>query len=168
MYLLVSPIEKFNPEYVYYNHAICKHSNIIFYRIYYSTSLIAFDAVYLQFTLLQVRTEPYFNKLKCIFNTNLTKNQKCMELLNKIETQILEQFHFKDNTNTNSGVEFEQNEQIFKLSDQLKEGNIKLSMSRQHELFKHNLLEKMDIVIKISGMWENNSKYGLTYHFYTL
>jgi hypothetical protein len=46
----------------------------------------------------------------------------------------------------------------FKIYDQLKNGNIKVF---GETTFKHNC----HFILKISGIWETNMNYGLTYKF---
>jgi hypothetical protein len=115
-----------------------------FIRILYSTHNVVLNGVYLLITLNNITCEKYYNKYRCCFNPNNHKD--VIDNIKKIEENILTKYDNKKIPN-------------FKISEQLKNGNIKL----------FNLINTSDssFIVKISGIWETNCNYGLTYKFIT-
>ena len=115
-----------------------------FIRILYSTHNVVLNGVYLLITLNNITCEKYYNKYRCCFNPNNHKD--IIDNIKKIEENILNKYDNKKIPN-------------FKISEQLKNGNIKL----------FNLINTSDssFIVKISGIWETNCNYGLTYKFIT-
>lgn len=115
-----------------------------FIRILYSTHNVVLNGVYLLITLNNITCEKYYNKYRCCFNPNNHKD--VIDNIKKIEENILNKYDNKKIPN-------------FKISEQLKNGNIKL----------FNLINTSDssFIVKISGIWETNCNYGLTYKFIT-
>ena len=113
-------------------------------RILYSTHNVVLNGVYLLITLNNITCEKYYNKYRCCFNPNNHKD--VIDNIKKIEENILNKYDNKKIPN-------------FKISEQLKNGNIKL----------FNLINTSDssFIVKISGIWETNCNYGLTYKFIT-
>ena len=115
-----------------------------FIRILYSTHNVVLNGIYLLITLNNITCEKYYNKYRCCFNPNNHKD--VIDNIKKIEENILNKYDNKKIPN-------------FKISEQLKNGNIKL----------FNLINTSDssFIVKISGIWETNCNYGLTYKFIT-
>ena len=115
-----------------------------FIRILYSTHNVVINGVYLLITLNNITGEKYYNKYRCCFNPNNHKD--IIDNIKKIEENILSKYDNKKIPN-------------FKISEQLKNGNIKL----------FNLINTSDssFIVKISGIWETQCNYGLTYKFIT-
>lgn len=115
-----------------------------FIRILYSTHNVVINGVYLLITLNNITCEKYYNKYRCCFNPNNHKD--IIDNIKKIEENILSKYDNKKIPN-------------FKISEQLKNGNIKL----------FNLINTSDssFIVKISGIWETQCNYGLTYKFIT-
>ena len=115
-----------------------------FIRILYSKHNVVLNGVYLLITLNNITCEKYYNKYRCCFNPNNHKD--VIDNIKKIEENILNKYDNKKIPN-------------FKISEQLKNGNIKL----------FNLINTSDssFIVKISGIWETNCNYGLTYKFIT-
>jgi hypothetical protein len=113
-----------------------------FIRILYSTHNILLNGIYLLIGLNEVVCEKYYNKYKCIFNPNNHKD--IIDNIKIIEENILKKIDIKKIPQ-------------FKINEQLKNGNIKL----------FNNIDKTEcsIIIKISGIWETQYNYGLTYKF---
>ena len=51
---------------------------------------------------------------------------------------------------------------VFRLYEQLNSGNIKLF---KDNLKSHKINSDNEFIIKISGIWENEYEYGITYKF---
>jgi hypothetical protein len=91
--------------------------------------------------------EKYYNKYKCIFNTTI--NNELIEQIKIIEENILKNANLKKKTPQ------------YKIYEQLKNGNFKI-ITDIHKM-SNNLF-----MLKISGIWENDTEYGLTYKFIKL
>jgi hypothetical protein len=142
---IVQKIEQYNENNIYFCEPI--KNNIMnegtFIRIIYSTHQVILNGIYLFILLKDVTCEKYYNKYKCVFNVNnhqdIIENFKLMEenILKKIEIKKVPQF---------------------KIYEQLKNGNIKLFT----EIVSRNVCP---FILKISGIWETDTNYGLTYKF---
>jgi len=95
--------------------------------------------------------EKYYNKLKCNFNKG-----EYLDIIEKgrcIEEQILQKM------NLNKIAQY-------KLFDQFKNGNIKIFNELQKkESSLNDFVGLSSFILKISGIWENDIYYGLTFKF---
>jgi hypothetical protein len=146
---LVKTIENFNINYVYFCEPI--KNNIMndgnFIRILYSTSLFVLNGIYISFNINNVCIEKYYNKYKCIFDVNEYINT--IEKICQLEVNILEKINIKDKIPQH------------KISEQFKYGHIKIFS----EYIENNILRNNIFVLKISGVWETELHYGLTFKF---
>ena len=113
-----------------------------FIRILYSTHNILLNGIYLLIALNDITCEKYYNKYRCNFNPSNHKD--IIDNIKIIEENILKK------------IEIKKTPQL-KISEQLRNGNIKL----------FNMIEQQDssFIVKISGVWETQYNYGLTYKF---
>jgi len=143
---LVKQLEQYNNNCIFLCEPI--KNNIMsegnFIRILYSTENVIFNGVYLLLTFNDITYEKYYNKYKCNFNVNLYRDM--LERIKVIEEDILNKSGIKNKI------------QQLKIYDQLKNGNIKVF---SETTFKSNC----HFILKISGIWETNLNYGLTYKF---
>lgn len=146
--LLVINYKQFNEKYVDYGYK--NDNNIInnsyFYSISYTNSLFSVNYLYIEFKLNNINIENYFNKYKILIN-DFHVNKKYIDFLILTEKQILNNFSSNQKHN-------------MKLSEQLINNNLKAVCNYNIENKKHNLLK---LLIKISGVWENNNEIGLIY-----
>ena len=118
--------------------------NSLFIRIIYSTQNLVLNGIFMIIPLNICFVDKIYNKYKCSYN--IGDNQKIITDIIKLEQSILQKLNIGNKI------------MRFKISDQLKQGNIKL--------FSNEPLKKdSDIVLKVSGVWENDMEYGLTYKF---
>ena len=143
---LVKKIEQYNEQNIFFCDPI--KNNIIsegqFIRILYSTDNVVLNGIYLLIQLNDIIFEKYYNKYRCVFNINNHKD--IIDNIKVIEENILTKMNIKN--------KFPQN----KIYEQLKSGNIKVfcdSIPKTNNLF----------ILKISGIWETQTNYGLTYKF---
>lgn len=145
---LVKKINQYNDNSVFFCDPI--KNNIMnegnFIRILYSTKNVTLNGIYLLINLKDVTCERYYNKYKCIFNTNIHKD--LIEEIKSIEENIIQKF--KDT----SIIKYPE----FKIYEQFKNGFIKIFKEIQNKT-NHTF------ILKISGIWETNSSFGLTYKF---
>jgi hypothetical protein len=142
----VKNINQFNKDNIYFCEPI--KNNIMnegtFIRILYSTHYVVFNGIYLLLPLIDVNIEKYYNKYKCSFNINV--NKELIENIRNIEIDILQKINIKNKTPQ------------YKISEQLKSGNIKLFNDA-------NPKNNNNFILKISGIWETQMNYGVTYKF---
>lgn len=142
---IVKDIDQYNENNIYFCEPI--KNNIMnegtFIRILYSTNNVVLNGIYLLISLNDIVCDKYYNKYKCIFNTNVHKNM--IDSLKIIEENILKKIEIKNKIPQ------------LKIYEQLKNGNIKL----------FNEVNKLScsFILKISGIWETHNNYGLTYKF---
>jgi hypothetical protein len=144
---IVKNINQFNEKYVYYCDPI--NNNIIndgyFIRLIYSTEYFVLNGINLFISFNDVLYEKYYNKYKCIFNIN--NNKELLEKIKLIEENILK------NANITNKIP------QYKIYEQLNNGNIKF-FSDNIEKINNNYF-----MLKISGLWERENQYGVTYKF---
>lgn len=145
---IVTTLDQFSSQSIYFadpiKNTVIPNSNFV--RIYYSNSNFTLNGIYLLINLYNTTTEKYYNKYKCQFSTN--ENSEVISQLINIENAILLK-------NTIPG----KTPQCI-LSQQLKSGYMKL-FADANSSFPSN----MKFILKISGLWENISEYGITYKF---
>ena len=134
--------ENFNKDYIYFNDPI--QNTIInesrFIRIIYSTPNII--NVLVSFVIDSV--DKQYNKN--IINYCIEKNEKSIGIINTIEKTILDKYCSNKTPSYN-------------LALQVTSGSLKL-FSESIDKGKN-----IDIILKISGLWEDDSSYGITYKF---
>lgn len=117
-----------------------------FIRILYSTHNLVFNGIYLLITLNDITCEKYYTKYKCGFNILLHK--EIIDNIKNIEENLLKKSEISNKLPQ------------FKIYEQLKNGNIKIF----NDIGNNSVYS---FVLKISGIWETNNNYGLTYKFIT-
>ena len=113
-----------------------------FIRILYSTHTIVLNGIYLLIHINDITCDKYYNKYKCNFNT--LHNKDTIDTIKIIEENILKK------------IEINKIPQL-KIYEQLRNGNIKL--------FNEVNKSVCSFILKISGIWETQFNYGLTYKF---
>ena len=138
---IVLPLDAFDINHVFYQEQVKNTvmDNSQFVRIVYSDSSLMLNGIYLQFTLNVILVERSFNKFKCTFNKSTS--QSAIMALSTVEHDLL----LKANIPAGKIA-------VHRVSEQLANGFIKV--------FKGN---SDQFVIKIYGIWENDTEYGLTY-----
>lgn len=143
---IVERIDQYNENNLYFCEPI--KNNIMndgtFIRIIYSTHNIVLNGIYLLVQLNDINCEKYYNKYKCSFNVYTHKD--LIESLKNIEETIMKKIEIKNKI------------PLFKIYEQLKNGNIKIF----NEVTTRN---NNSFILKISGVWETQTNYGVTYKF---
>lgn len=144
---IVKTIDQYDENCIYFCDPI--KNNVMnegnFIRILYSTPTFVLNGIYLLIRLNDIIVEKYYNKYKCIFNVNNHKD--IIEDVKAIEDSLLKKINIKN--------KFPQN----KIHDQLKNGNIKIFSDVNPKTYTNSFL------LKISGIWETETHYGVTYKF---
>jgi hypothetical protein len=120
-----------------------------FYRIYYSDKDLSLNGIYMQYNINNINIQKYFNKIKCIFENevNINEVKKILEL----EKNILQYFSNFIGKNPEYIIE-----------EQLKQGFIKIFTEKNINYGKYR---KINLILKISGLWVQNNNFGLTFRF---
>ena len=118
-------------------------TNSFFYRLYYSNDNFISNGIVIHFCLNDIFIEKYFNKTKITFNK--LNNSNIIKKINNLESELLSSLNINK-------------EQKFLLREQLENGFIKLV----HDKID-NKPKNIHLVIKISGIWESKTEYGLTF-----
>jgi len=149
MKLVTIQPENITKEYIYFNEPI--QNNIInesrYIRILYSTPNIVFNGIHVLISLTIDNIERQYNKN--ILYYNIEKNTQTINDIKKIEKTILKKY---DSLKSPS----------YNLSQLIEGGVIRLFT---------DLTEKkkvMNIILKISGLWEDDETYGVTYKFFSV
>ena len=141
---LVKSINQYNEDNIYFCEPI--KNNVMnegkFIRILYSTYNLVLNGIYLLVHINDITCDKYYNKYKCNFNT--LHNKDIIDNIKTIEENILRK------------IEIKKIPQL-KIYEQLKNGNIKL--------FNEVNKSFCSFILKISGIWETQFNYGLTYKF---
>jgi hypothetical protein len=141
---LVKSINQYNEDNIYFCEPI--KNNVMnegkFIRILYSTHNIVLNGIYLLIHINDITCDKYYNKYKCNFNT--LHNKDIIDNIKTIEENILRK------------IEIKKIPQL-KIYEQLRNGNIKL--------FNEVNKSFCSFILKISGIWETQFNYGLTYKF---
>jgi hypothetical protein len=146
---IVKTIDQYKDDNVYFCDPI--KNNIMadgrFIRILYSTSVMILNGIYLFVPINECSCDKYYNKYRCMFNTNT--HQLLIEQLKTIEENILKKIVV-----TNKIAQL-------KINEQFTNGNIKVF---------EDICNKTEcsFVLKISGVWETQCNYGLTYKFFAV
>jgi hypothetical protein len=146
---IVKTIDQYKDDNVYLCDAIKNNimNDGVFIRIFYSTSVMILNGIYLYIPIHECSCDKYYNKYRCMFNTN--NHQTLIEQLKTIEENILKKIVVNNKTPQ------------LKINDQFNNGNIKV-----FEDICNNT--ECTFVLKISGVWETHYNYGLTYKFFTV
>ena len=143
---IVKNIYQYNEDYVYFCEPIKNNimNNGNFIRIIYSTSFFILNGIYISMQINYTSVDKYYNKFKCSFDTNQYK--ELIEKLKIIERGLLKK----------SGILGKIPQ--YKIYEQLKNSNIKVFSDSFDKIGNTFLL-------KIAGIWETDTEYGLTYKF---
>ena len=121
--------------------------NGYFYKIYYSDKYFTSNGLLFLFDLKDIRVENYFNRIKCMFCS--IKNKKILNFIKNLERKIITDFDIK-------------NKPIYRIEEQLKNEYIKIF---SEEKIKRGKMNKIQVLLKISGIWTNEKECGITFRF---
>lgn len=120
-----------------------------FYKIYYSDKYFTSNGLLFLFNLKEIKVENYFNRIKCIF-CNI-KNKKILHFIRNLERQMITDFNFESKYRP-----------VYRIDEQLKNEYIKIF---SEEKIKRGNMDKIQVLLKISGIWTNEKECGLTFRF---
>jgi len=142
---LVKSIEQYNDKNTFFCEPI--KNNIMtdgnFIRILYSTQHFILNGIYLLVNLQDITCEKFYNKYKC--NFNILNHKDIIDNLKKIEEELLKKYKTSKIAS-------------YKIYEQMKTGYIKIFTDVGNR-------SQCSFILKISGIWETQYNYGLTYKF---
>jgi Zn-dependent M16 (insulinase) family peptidase len=143
---IVKRIDQYNKNNIFFCEPI--KNNVMnegnFIRIIYSTHNVTLNGIYLLVTLNDITCDKYYSKYRCNFST--TNHKEIIDSLKIIEEDLLKKTEFFDKIPQ------------FKIYEQLKNGNLKIFSDVGNKCI-------CSFILKISGIWETQNNYGLTYKF---
>ncbi len=143
---IVKTIDQYDENYVFFCDPI--KNNVMnegsFIRIIYSTPNVVLNGVYILITLNDISCEKYYSKYRCGFNA--LAHKELIDNLKIIEDGLLKKVNILQKIPQN------------KINEQLKNGNLKVFSEITNKT-------TCSFILKISGIWETQYNYGLTYKF---
>lgn len=145
------PIEKYKDnKYLFLDpieNTIIKDS--IFHRIILSNNFISMNNINIKIVLKNAVIEKYYNKYKCSIDVFSDYIKDIIE----VENNIL------------SSINIDNKERKKNIYEQLNSGSLRIFSDNNLE---NKLYDNLDIILKISGIWETESEYGITFKFFAL
>lgn len=141
-------------------------ANSTFNRITYSTPDFVMNGIYIQFELFVRQNEQNFNSniYNCYFDPQQEHNRLMLSIFQNIETSILDKWvrtqHPIADAVTPTATATTTTSDIIQ---QLRSGVISVW---KHDMVIHDKPQFQHFIIKISGVWENETGRGLTYKFF--
>jgi len=139
-------MNEFNINNVFYqkpiNNTVMEDSNFI--RILYSDELITINGIFVKINLKIESIDAYYNKYRCVYQENF--NREVINYIKNLESIILHNYKSSKKPS-------------YKIKDQLDTMSIKI--------FNETNVRKIpsEFILKISGLWETSTEYGITYKF---
>ena len=144
-----------NLKHLYFNEPV--QTSIIhdsyFIRMFYSDNDVSLTGLMLPMKLSFITISKSFNKNIIIYD--LHSNKEMISNICQLETLILEKYNNISNSSNNKPLKHP----VYSLSNQLKSCSIKLFS----DIDKRT--QECNIILKISGVWENVKEYGITFKF---
>lgn len=147
---ILKTLDQYNPTNLYFCDTIKNNvmPNGNFIRILYCMFNFTMNGIYLHIPFRNVEVEKYYQKHKFIFDKD--EHSDIVKKIIDIEKNIL--FRIQGNMDNKSPQ--------FKVKEQVTNGCIKLHLPDLTFDTKN-----VSLVLKISGIWETEFNYGLTYKF---
>ena len=147
---ILKSLDQYNDENVYFCDTIKNNvmSNGNFIRVLYCMPNFTMNGIYLHIPFKRVSYEKYYQKHKCTFD--VAEHDDMIEKLARIEKAILARV----------SPTMAKKEPQYKVREQVANGCIKL-----HIPYLPHDTNNTSLVLKVSGIWETDQYYGLTYKF---
>jgi len=140
------PVNQYKSSNIFFGEPIKNTiiENSVFRRIIYSMPEISFNSINIFLTFKEITIRKFYNKWKCIFNDITIKNA-----LLSIESNILQKLRLTDKYPVHSITQQIQSNMFKIFSDKIVPGEF----------------SNYTVVLRISGIWESEKEYGITYKF---
>ena len=150
MNVLVLDLYHYDPQCFYY---LDSQKNALmdglFTKVIYTHSYFTMNGLYFYFPVQPSYLEPSKDKYFVNFDPNVTQNKAIMDILFKLETQIL--LHYASFVNRRKTSNMTMYRHLLK-------GKFRIHQSSPPDTFN-----KYTYVLKISGIWETDTEFGVTY-----
>ena len=149
MFLCVND-KNYDPKNVIFSQKIKNNilANGYFHKMYYSDKYFTSNGVLFLFSLKDISVENYFNRIKCSFCKR--KNKDILLFIKRLEHRILSDFNEKHLRS------------IYRIEEQLQNEYIKIFSDKK---IHKGVLKKLNVLLKISGIWTNDRECGITFRF---
>ena len=139
---------QFNSNNIYFNEPIQNTvmDNSRFIKLIYSNENIMLNGIFLLLNIKIINKETYFKKIKISYDISNSINKEILMNIYNIENNIL--LKYKSTKKPRSIV-----------YETLNSGVIKIFPNIDKDLNNSN----NSFILKISGIWEDDNEYGLTY-----
>ena len=147
---IIKTIDQCNMNSIYFCEPI-KNNVIVngsFTRILYSSDIFTMNGVYLMVPLNDLIFEKYYQKYKCTFNSH--SNMKTTNKICEMEFNLLQK----------AGNVIKNKTPQYKIQEQFKNSHIKIVSDTIP-----TTTSATTFLLKISGIWETETQYGVTYKF---
>ena len=146
---IVEEIKDYSINYIYFLDSIKNTvlDNSYFIRILYSNENYSLNGLYLNVKFNDVTLINNNNKVK--YSIKVTNNIDILNCIKHLEYDILEKISINK-------------KKVYKITDQLQSGVIKIINNNYNSV---SSLDDNNYILKISGLWETPTEYGLTYKF---
>ena len=124
----------------------------LFIKILYLDNNISFNGIYIELPLIVNSIQQTYNKINYIYSVTNPINNNIIKKIQNIEQNLLD-------LNINMYMKKYEN----KLFENINSGSIKII---SHQIPHQMTLNNKYIVLKISGIWSNETSYGLTYKYF--
>tara|TARA_B100001093_G_C26735009_1_gene974010 strand:- start:135 stop:590 length:456 start_codon:yes stop_codon:yes gene_type:complete len=140
------PVNQYKSSNIFFGEPIKNTiiENSVFRRIIYSMPEISFNSINIFLLFKDITIRKFYNKWKCIFNDISVRNS----LIN-IESNILHKLRLNNKDPVYSITQQIQNNMFKIFSDKIVPGEF----------------SNYTVVLRISGIWESEKEYGITYKF---
>ena len=140
------PVNQYKSSNIFFGEPIKNTiiENSVFRRIIYSMPEISFNSINIFLIFKDITIRKFYNKWKCIFNDISVRNS----LIN-IESNILQKLRINNKNPVYSITQQIQNNMFKIFSDKIVPGEF----------------SNYTVVLHISGIWESEKEYGITYKF---
>ena len=146
---IVEEIKDYSINYIYFLDSIKNTvlDNSYFIRILYSNENYSLNGLYLNVKFNDFTIINNNNKVK--YSIKVTNNIDILNCIKHLEYDILEKISINK-------------KKVYKITDQLQSGVIKIINNNYNSV---SSLDDNNYILKISGLWETPTEYGLTYKF---
>lgn len=121
----------------------------VFYKLHYSNHILEISNIMVYLDINKYTIFKNYHRFKCVFSTD--KYKTIIDKISELEKNILQELYIHKN----------------KTCDTFKQANYNISTVLHSGCFKLSRYpnDNNNIALKISGIWETENNYGLTYKF---
>lgn len=160
MNVVITPTEYKSSQVYFTERRVNTHiPNSIFNRITYSTNDFIMNGIYIQFELFVKQIDQTFNSniYNCHFDTSHEHNRTMLMIFEKLESSILEKWNQVQHASVATANATAAPSLSTDIIQQLQSGVISVW---KHDMTTSDKPQFQHLIIKISGVWENEKSVG--------